>query len=376
MKIKGVPIKIMHTYAGFETDNKVGRVVDTCVDPKTGYTACKFELFDTFAGRTIRRMIASDSLDSLSLGHLYHRKDKTVEAQEVSVCFKGARSGTRLYKQLSEYDTFKSKIAESMEAPQDPIAPQEPAAADAAAEPECAENTMDITELLAKCTEGRDDALATAMYTKVADMATQLSSATKSGEAQRASIAELTQLKAKLEKERESASEANTKKAKECVATMNALMAEYVGEPGNIANHGDDSSMYNDVGRALPVLASALASRKLVSNMVSNNEAMRAGLEQRIKAALGPTMPTVWQDKDPSESPQAVQASAHHTTQHDPPAKRSRFYGLTDGQQRALSEIGDYSSTGDRLVTKDMFSDHFKGVAQQWAHHTDNRPPP
>jgi hypothetical protein len=123
-----------------------------------------------------------------------------------------------------------------------------------------------------------------------------------------------------------------------------------------------------EAAHRIPVLASALASRKMVNTLVSSNEAMRQTLERQIKNALGPTMPTVWQTPDahvaPSYMPQAVQASAnHHTTQHEPPAKRSRFYGLSEGQQRALSDIGEFSANGDKPVTKQMFSDNFKGTA-------------
>jgi hypothetical protein len=95
------------------------------------------------------------------------------------------------------------------------------------------------------------------------------------------------------------------------------------------------------------------------------NEAMRASLEQRIKQALGPAMPPIWQAAEPaavSHAPQAVLASAQHTTQREPVAKRSRFQGLTEGQQSALSALGDFSCNGDRPVTKDMFSSGFKGT--------------
>jgi len=144
---------------------------------------------------------------------------------------------------------------------------------------------------------------------------------------------------------------------------MNALLAEYVGESSSISDSGDDASLLEAAHR-IPVLASALASRKMVNTLVSSNEAMRASLEKQIKNALYPSMPAVWQEKEaPAASapaPQAVLASAHHTTQHEPPAKRSRFYGLTEGQQRALSEIGDFSANGDRPVTAEMFSPKFK----------------
>jgi hypothetical protein len=384
MAIVGVPIKIEHTMKGFEAGDEVGRVVDTCVDPKTGYTACKFKLHDTGPGRVLRSLIDNKTVDSLSLGHLYHRDQRTVEAQEVSVCFKGARSGTRLYKQLAEFDVLKAKYtapsaetakttdtSEAMDTTaidEKPIVPPDTTNAGAdAAQSDASLNSLDIIDLLAKCTEGQPDALANALYSRVADISTQLSSSTAAGEAQKASIAELTTMKTKLEKEKESASELNTKKAKECVNVMNALLAEYVGDSSSISDSGDDASMLEAAHR-IPVLASALASRKMVNTLVSSNEAMRQTLEKQIKNALGPTMPAVWQAPDahvaPSYMPQAVQASAnHHTTQHEPPAKRSRFYGLSEGQQRALSDIGDFSTNGDKPVTKQMFSNNFKGKA-------------
>lgn len=356
MAIVGVPIKIEHKMKGFEAGDEVGRVVDACVDPKTGYTACKFELHDTGPGRVLRQLIDNKTVDSLSLGHLYHHDNNTVEAQEVSVCFKGARSGTRLYKQLDEFDIFKarisdtaletpetSKTSETMDAPAADT-PNDPAAAAAPAEGasgggDASLNSLDIIDLLAKVTEGQPDEVANALYSRVADISTQLGASTKAGEAQMASIAELTSVKAKLEKEKESASELNSKKAKECVSVMNALLAEYVGETSTISDSGDDASMLEAAHR-IPVLASALASRKMVNTLVSSQEAMRSSLEKQIKNALYPPMPSVWQDKQMApamgQAPQAVLASAQHTTQHDPPAKRSRFSRLTDGQQRAL----------------------------------------
>jgi hypothetical protein len=229
MKIKGVPIRIEHAEAGFK-DTTVGKVVDVCVHPKTGYTACKFELHDTVAGRTIRRMITNGSIDSLSLGHMYHHGQKqAMDAKEVSICFKGARSGTRLYKKTQEYDTFKAKaeMDPSAQAPIVPPAVAADAAAPLAAAPPAADDhsALDLTDLLAACTEGKSDALSTALYSRVADLATQLGSATKAGAEQKANIDELTELKAKLEHERATASDASSKKAKEVVSVMNALLA-------------------------------------------------------------------------------------------------------------------------------------------------------
>jgi hypothetical protein len=366
MKITGVPIRIEHAEAGFK-DTTVGKVVDVCVHPKTGYTACKFELHDTVAGRTIRRMITNGSIDSLSLGHLYHHGQKSaMEAKEVSICFKGARSGTRLYKQAQEFDTFKAKMDLST---QEPIVPPADAAAAAAPieKPADDHSALDLTDLLAACTEGKSDALSTALYSRVADLATQLGSANKAGAEQKANIEELTELKSKLEHERASSFDASSKKAKEVVSVMNALLAEYVGEASSSISGEDDASLL-EVAHRIPVLASALASRK----MVTSNEALRAQMEQRIKAALGPAMPSLWTEPAAQlteAAPQAVLASSqHHTTTHEPPAKRSRFYGLSQGQQDALSDLGAFSANGDRPVTKDMFSSGFKGtgyLAQQ-----------
>jgi hypothetical protein len=72
---------------------------------------------------------------------------------------------------------------------------------------------------------------------------------------------------------------------------MNALLAEYVGETSSISGDNDKSLL--EVAHHIPVLASALASRKMVSSMMTTNEAMRASLEQRIKQALGPAMPPI-----------------------------------------------------------------------------------
>jgi hypothetical protein len=115
----------------------------------------------------------------------------------------------------------------------------------------------------------------------------------------------------------------------------------------------------------------------MVSAGANNSDAIRAKAVSQIKDALFPPMPAVWQDNTAPGAGQAhqgnhgqhihsIQASAQHTTQHAPPAKRSRIQGLTEGQQRALSEIGDYASNGDHPVTSEMFPPHFNGVPQ-WA---------
>ena len=375
MKITGVPIKIEHTEKGFETGDEVGRVTDACVNSKTGYTACKFALHDTLPGRTIRRLIENNSLDSLSLGHLYDRTDNSVEAQEVSVCFKGARCGTRVYKELSEYEEHKSIAMDST--PQPAAVAAEDANGKGAEVEADDSNSLGLTELLTKCTDGMEESLATALFSKVADVCSQLGTSNKTGAQQQVAIAELTAVKASLEKEKETVTEMNSKKAKDCVSVMNALLAEYVGESSSsIPDSGDDASLL-EVAHRVPVLASALHSRKMVSAGANNSDAIRAKAVSQIKDALFPPMPAVWQDNTAPAAGQAhqgnhgqhihsIQASAQHTTQHAPPAKRSRLQGLTEGQQRALSEIGDYASNGDHPVTSEMFPPHFNGVPQ-WA---------
>ena len=52
---------------------------------------------------------------------------------------------------------------------------------------------------------------------------------------------------------------------------MNALLAECVGETSTISDSGDDASMLEAAHR-IPVLASVLASRKMVNTLVSSHE--------------------------------------------------------------------------------------------------------
>ena len=70
-------------------------------------------LHDTIAGRTIARLIGGGVLNSLSLGHEYDIATGEVDAREVSVCFNGAREGTRLFKETSDFDRFKRKVVAS-----------------------------------------------------------------------------------------------------------------------------------------------------------------------------------------------------------------------------------------------------------------------
>jgi len=144
-----------------------------------------------------------------------------------------------------------------------------------------------------------------------------------------------------------------------------------VGESSSIPDSGDDASLL-EVAHRVPVFASALHSRNMVSAGVNNSDEIRAKAVSQIKDEQFPPMPAVWQD-NAAAAPAAqghqvhsIQASAQHTTQHDPPAKRSRFMGLSEGHQRALSEMGDYASDGDHPVTSKMFPAHFTGIPQ-WA---------
>ncbi len=367
MRLAGVPIKIEHAGGeAFARGDEVGRVVDSTTDPATGYTACKFALHDTVAGRTIARLIRSGNLDSLSLGHTYDTETGNVEAKEVSVCFNGAREGTRLFKESSEYDRFKSIVASGrsdMSAPPTdsqiantgaPAPPEgvDPAPVATEPSPEVARGAeeMDLPSLLDQVTANADEKLATELYRQIANLAEKMRAGEKTN-------ADLLAEKEKLEKQVQDVSEANNKRASEVVATMNALLEEFAC--GQSINCGLEQKQAQEaVFAAVPVLASAIHAQKHRATE-SNLESIRAGLAAEIRTAL--QGPSPWKETLEPAPAVAVNASARAATDPEThPAQRRRFAGFTPGQQNILSSLGSFGEGG--RLTPDMMPKGFKGT--------------
>lgn len=382
MTFADVPIKIEHAYEGFSSDDEVGRVREVVTDPETGYTAVRFALHDTVAGRTVARLVRRGTLNSLSLGHLYDPVTKGVSPSEVSVCFNGAREGSCLYKEMDEFDRFKSRVqsrvqsvmasAQEMSTNPDLVAATPDKAAPAADAGGIAaaltkpEQTPDLVSLLESCTQapGVDEKTATQLFQAVAEIVNDRKTQMHEQEKQRAVIAE-------LEKQVSSISEKNKTEAEKIVATMNALLAEYVGADVMIASGGDGDSALKEVAFQVPVLASALNAHKHANAKVDSLASLRAGLAADIKKALSP-----WKEESPASgsvepaSVVAVNASARHAqhahqhAQHESerPAKMGRFASLTPGQQRALQGFSSYGDGTAPRLTADMLPTNFNGV--------------
>jgi len=370
MEIKGVPIKIEHTALGFERGDEVGQVTDSFVDPKSGYTACKFKLNDTSAGRIIGSLIKSNTVNSLSLGHLYHPGTRKVNATEVSVCFDGAREGTRLYKQVAEYDSIKVK-ASAMDANTNADAQ----ANEQSGAPAAMANYTDmpLADLLQECTKGSEFEGSNHLFKRVADMATMLQSANDTQEKHRTQISELTSAKDELQNQMTSNEKSNKKKAEECVAVMNALMAEYVpGAHNAIPTSGsDDNATFRDIAYSVPVLASALNTRRALTQVAADARTTARSEQmaelRAVEASLKSRMPAVWDEKPVAEIAVKASGRAHgRDTDDEPSAKRGGAYhmfeSLTDGQRNALASLGTFASTGQQnKMNKTMLPDNFKG---------------
>ena len=419
MRLSGVPIKIEHaTGEAFAKGDEVGTVIDAATDPDTGYTACKFALHDTIAGRTIARLIRGGALNSLSLGHEYDTSTGDVEAREVSVCFNGAREGTRLFKETSDFDRFKQKIVASgrraelvsiiasvtgsasnstappivmdtsvattgVAAPDSVVpttdtiatadvggapAPSTEFVAQAAADTAAAAATdaadgavsMDLPELLEKVTANADETLAVELYKQIAGLAEKMRAGEKTN-------ADLCAEKEKLVTRIKDTEIKNKEEASKVVATMNALLDEF--SCGQSINCGLEQNQAQEaVFAAVPVLASAIHAQK---NRATENslETMRAGLAAEIRNAL--RGPSPWKEEAANGAPPvvpavAVNASAKAAGLSDPveaarPTQRRRFdTGLTPGQQAILSNLGSFGDAG--RLTPDMMPTGYKGA--------------
>ena len=384
MKLRDVPIKIEHTLEGFSADDEVGRVTESVTDPTTGYTAIKFALHDTVAGRTVARLIKGGTLDSLSLGHMYDVDSGAVTPSEVSVCFNGARSGSRLFKEMQNYDRLKTDVEKKLtqmasndqQNAQAPV-PEEPpadpstdalaqalggaASGDAATGAAPAESPKDLADLLETVTSvpGVDQNLATELFKQVADIVSDRKQQADQQEKQQRVIAD-------LEKQVASISEKNKNDTAKVVACMNALLAEYVGENAAISSTVDGDNALKEVAMQVPVLASALNAHKSASVKVDSLASLRSGLAAEIKKALSPSP---WKEDQPVVEPPApaqvlVNASARERApqQAERPAKHTRFAGLSPGQQAALAGFSSFGDGTAPRVTPDMLPGNFAGM--------------
>ena len=388
MRLRDVPIKIEHTLEGFSADDEVGRVTESVTDPTTGYTAVKFALHDTVAGRTVARLIRGGTLDSLSLGHMYDVASGSVTPSEVSVCFNGARSGSRLYKEMQKYEQLKTDVEkklsemasnEQKNAPapaptEEPAAAQQPPDAlatalgagaapgtDATAAAPPAESPKDLADLLESVTSvpGVDQNLATELFRQVADIVSDRKQQADQQEKQQRVIAD-------LEKQVASISEKNKNDTTKVVACMNALLAEYVGENASISSSVDGDNALKEVAMQVPVLASALNAHKSASVKVDSLASLRSGLAAEIKKALSPSP---WREEQPVVEQAApaqvlVNASARERApqQAERPTKHTRFAGLSPGQQAALAGFGSFGDGTAPRVTPDMLPSNFTGM--------------
>jgi len=380
MKFDEVPIKIEHAHDGFSSNDEVGRVREVVTDPKTGYTAVKFALHNTIAGRTVARLVNGGTLNSLSLGHTYDPATKSVSPSEVSVCFNGAREGSCLYKEVSEYARFKSKVQDIMATitqanpdtnpttahDGDGTAPVVDQFAGQTAPPEA----PDLVSLLESCTQGGDEEKSTELFRQVAGIVAERNKTMEESEKQKQEIATLQDQVTQQEAATTRISQDNKQDAAKIVATMNALLAEFAPGSGGITDTDGCSAAHNHAQVALqvPVLASALNAYRAQTTTYQNSmSSLRDHLANDIRERLmTPYKRDVPQTMVPNNTDVphiAVNASARHIANpQEPPAKRSRWSGLTEGQRSALSGFGKYGDGTAPRLTADMLPTNFNGL--------------
>ena len=289
-----------------------------------------------------------------------------VNATEVSVCFNGARDGTRLYKHASEYDSIKIN-ATAMDAGMNADTQiKDTVVADAAGN----YSDMNLSDLLQEATKNSDSEMSNHLFKRVADMAKTMQNSNSEEEKHRNQITELTQAKDELTLKMSQSEMTNKKKAEECVAVMNALMAEYVPGAHSTIPVGstDDNATFRDIAYSVPILASALHGRRALNQATADarvsarNDALAE--VRAMEASMKNRMPSVWDDK---EIHVKASSRAHARDEDEPAAKRASpiFHGLSEGQRAALADIGSYQDTGDRQsVEPGMMPRGYKGMAQ------------
>ena len=105
MDLVGLPVRIEHQARPEHAaiyNNEVGRVTGCRVDPATGKTDVTYTLHDNPAGHTAKTLTKLGTIRELSLHHRFFPDTGAVEPVEISLCEKGARNGTCIYKGLSD----------------------------------------------------------------------------------------------------------------------------------------------------------------------------------------------------------------------------------------------------------------------------------
>lgn len=353
MRIEGVPIRLEHAEEGFETGDEVGRVTETCVHPKTGYAACKFVLHDTIAGRSTAELIKNNTLRSLSLGHDYDLSSGTTTAKEVSICFEGARNGTRLYKQLGDYEKIKKEIMSATETAEvstlaadaavaEPVAVEAPApTADAAQE-----QKLDLTGLLHMVCENQPTEIAEQLFAQVAGIAERVKSGDDKAKIAEEKAIEMHKTIEKLQKEMETTNQDARQKAEECVKVFNALMKEYVGPTHSDIDYNPQAPQkaFESVAHSVPVLASALHRHQTVQAEQQNANLTKLGNQIRQSLFSAPTEP-IWNKPAAhaafppasvavNASGRAAGAEEHHAS------KRYKSLVMSEKQMNIINGIG------------------------------------
>ena len=341
MAIEGVPIKLEHAEKGFERGDEVGRVIEVSVHPVSGYTACKFQLHDTIAGRSATELIKKDTLKSLSLGHEYDPRSGATRAKEVSICFEGARKGSCLYKELGEYEKFRKEMATIEDPPTADLAAATPPPgggglqqADVSEPPNEEAPALDLTSLLERVCANQPPEIAEQLYGQVAKVAERVKKGDEKNNAMNKTIEEL-QMKV------EHTNEESRQKAKECVNVFNALMKEYVGDTQDIAyDEGDQGKAFANVVKQVPVLASALHRHHSVLKATQQTNIPQ--LAEQIKRALFCA----------PEGPLWVPKEAPYTAAIDVKASHKRGGEAYAGHQSKMAKMGSrMTSAQEKLIS-------------------------
>lgn len=366
MSIEGVPIRLEHVEEGFERGDEVGRVTEVCVHPVTGYTACKFTLHDTIAGRSTAELIKNDTLRSLSLGHDYDFSTGATTAKEVSICFEGARKGTHLYKQLKDYDEIKKEIMstqQTMDAAAAPpaetsvepaAAPAEEAAPVAAQEAPAAQEKLDLTGLLHKVCEGQPPEIAEQLFAQVAGIAERVKNGDESAKLAEEKALEMTKQIEALQQKVDLTNQEAKQKAEECVKVFNALMKEYVGPTHSEIAYNPDTPQkaFESVAHSVPVLASALHRHQTVQAEQQSANLTKLGNQIRNSLFSAPTEP-IWKPAEPVAATVAVNASGRAAggEEHHAP-KRYKSLMMSEKQMSIINGIG--GDLDDTRMPKDL----------------------
>ena len=346
MQIVGLPIKIEHHQKGFEKGDEVGKVTRVFIDPDTGYTACKFDLFETIPGRVAARMINATAIGSLSLGHVVSRETGKVTAKEVSVCFEGARKGTHLYKKHTDFDDHiaaaEIKVAASMDSTPAATTPAEAAAPTATPGDDVA--TMDLTSLLERVCANQPTEVSSKLFDEMSRVAERVDKGAKEREAMQLNITHLQGENAQLQSASVELKAQQDMKTKQAVATFQSLMAEYVSSDYNMKCGESDADQAAHVLSQIPVLASALHRAKEITESRGAHE-----MAVKMQAMRDNLRPRLWEearDEPVRKAPKmnddiAVNASGRAAEPVSRTGNRLIAMGLSDVQRKMVDSLGD-----------------------------------